>query len=511
MATKKKQPKSKLSEGIISVNIGGKTFTGAQINDPAYEERIRRAVVNRRAGESIIADTGRGKFNVETNQQVGTSPQAPGFNRDRFIQDYTGAGQESIVANQRARNAMIRARQEQQLGDLAGAERDVEQQYEEQRKGIGQDVYQAQERQRALGTQRGIQYSPQQQAIEAGIQRTGTELQQEARVSRQNRLANIKDKISAIRKGTALELEASQATAQAQQAQLRGQAEQMATQRQWQLEDRDAKIQREDFLRQEGYNRQDILADRAFNRQLEMYDMQQKDKERFFNMDADLKREFSQMSQEFQKEMFEMSDKSKEKFFNMDTERQKNMFELQQQGRIDLQAMSNAQQQKMFELSSAHQRDMAEYNTAVQKELLDLRSKDREKFFELETDAKRQFAMLNFANQVDIMKQQQNFSEKQLQTKIQAQANSQAVDTMKQYILNNPKFSAYPETQGFLTRRFDDTQLRLLTDYFSLNNVPKEKQAELIQGQYDPNFWDRLFWRGNQPTNQLKDLLKLSE
>lgn len=423
---------------------------------------------------------------------------------------------EGATSAREARDAYIRARQEEQMGEFAGQERQVGRQFEQEQRDIQGDVYEAQERQRATGVQRGIQYSQQQQALEQGISRAGTQMIADARQNRDLALQNIKDRITTLKSRTSYELEASRAQQEADIAKGELSTADIYGQRQYETGARREEQARQERLIREGWSREDATADKNFNRTLELRKMDEASKEKFFEMDADLKREFNQSSQAFQEKMFNMDKQSKEDFFRMDNEAKKEFFNMEQSAKKAFFNMEAKQQEKMFNMNkeaqiamfnmendakkaffnmetarqtkflnmkAATQREMFSMQTSAQEKLFNMKSSQQNKFLQMSEDSKMRLMLMEETHKEDYLDKQFKLSGKELERKIQADSEKQMADTVRNYIVNSPEFEMYPQAGGWFTKEFDDKQVKLLHNYMDTLGISNEQQYKMIKDQ----------------------------
>ena len=180
----------------------------------------------------------------------------------------TTAGNTAIDSAQKARDKVIKARLDEQVSLQAGQTRDAEKNLVDTTDQINQQTYDAQETQKAVGVQRGIQYSQQQQALEGGIAMQGTSLRVDAKTNRDGAIKTINEKIASLRNTASLETGASLDTANADKAIL--------------LEKQQTKY--------EGWTREDAVQLKAFNNQIKIMDIDQAHKVEINKLEFDQKK-----------------------------------------------------------------------------------------------------------------------------------------------------------------------------------------------------------------------------
>jgi hypothetical protein len=178
------------------------------------------------------------------------------------------AGTSAISEAQKARDVIIKARLNEQIGEQNNMSTDVNNNYVKTKDAINLNTYDAQETQKSNGVQRGIQYSQQQSALEAGISRAGMKMVIDAGKDRDGALLNIKNKIASLKSGASAELQASQSQASSEKSQL---VMQEATKKQaWAREDA---VQARAFANQlklEGISQANRMAMAKFDKQTQL-------------------------------------------------------------------------------------------------------------------------------------------------------------------------------------------------------------------------------------------------
>lgn len=186
------------------------------------------------------------------------------------------AGTSAISEAQKARDVIIKARLNEQIGEQNNMSTDVNDNYVKTKDAINLNTYDAQETQKTNGVQRGVQYSQQQSALEAGISRAGMKMVVDAGKDRDGALLNIKNKIASLKSGSSAELQASQSQASSEKSQL---VMQEATKKQaWAREDA---VQARAFANQmklEGVSQANRMAMAKFDKQTQLELAQSKNK-----------------------------------------------------------------------------------------------------------------------------------------------------------------------------------------------------------------------------------------
>lgn len=446
------------AKGNLSLAYNGTPGSGSSAS-PGYIDRIAQATgltaqqvasgmgvsySGSGSSSSSSANGGDGGGNGLTINADGSISGASVSSVNNFMSTYVDALTQQARSAQASRDAIIQGRLSQDVADQQNLINDANTNYSKTEKETQDNIYNAQENNRAQGVQRGIQYSQEQQAIEAGTSLAGEKALVDAKTQRDNSIMNIKNKISALKSNATYEMQASNDQANSEIAKAQGDAIMTDTQRQWKLQD-DATA----------FQRQVALQNMDFDNQVKMFNMTEASKEKFYKMDEQSKKDFMALDDEYKTRYFNMEEASKEKFFKME----------------------DAQKEKFFKMDADLQKEMFNMNAKQQEYMFNLEDKQKEKFFNLENDAKMKFMALDYSHQQSLMAQSNSMKQAEFQQQLDIEAQQQAGQGLRKLLEGTPQFQEAIKQGGASTPE----QQKALGTWMDTVGIPKDKQQVMMK------------------------------
>lgn len=304
------------------------------------------------------------------------------FNRDDYVQNIINREQARLGQERDARMGAIEKALQNQLTDVDLEKSKIDPMFQENQKDINKGTYDAMERSKQIGSNRGLMASPQQLGQEQGVIRSGQQLHASNRQKRDEQLSNIQARISNLKNQADLDKQIAISdyegglTRAESEAHVRGDEMEMQRDNMWNelmMRAMDYATGREDRYE----DREWFESDRqlGWDREDEVYEKRRQDEkeDEQYYYDLNLERRLKQYkpgTKEYQAEVKAFERDLEQMKKKMDVEfntAMKNELKKYQKGTTAYKVVQGQfnQQKKLMDLEFKYQKEMAKYQASL--------------------------------------------------------------------------------------------------------------------------------------------------